>query len=325
MEEINQFRKLFTNYLSQQAFDRRPHELYEPINYVMNMGGKRIRPVLVLLSHHLFDDQVDRSLPIAYAVEMFHNFSLVHDDIMDEAAVRRTKPTVHHKYGVNTGILSGDVMLVYVYHYLGLTGQEVDLPMLIKTFNEVAIKVCEGQQMDMNFENTDAVTLQEYVKMIELKTAALLSGSLGLGAISGGASQKDVHHLQEFGKCMGIAFQLQDDYLDAYGEQQKVGKRVGGDILQNKKTFLVTKALEVADAPLRTKLLSILHDKDLHPDRKISDTLSIFNRLDIPRLAKEHKKIYQEQGLQHLEAVDAPAVKKSLLEGLALNLLEREY
>ena len=227
MQIVNVFRDLFIRYLNDQAFERQPKELYEPIDYIMQMGGKRLRPVLVLLGHHLFEENVDRSLPVAYAVEMFHNFSLVHDDIMDEAMIRRTKPTVHKKFGVNTGILAGDVMLVYVYHYLSKVEDRTKLSTLMELFNDVAIRVCEGQQLDMNFETLDQIQLEEYIKMIEMKTAVLIGGAVSMGATVAGAKERDVFHLSQFGRAMGIAFQLQDDLLDAYGNSGKIWQESG--------------------------------------------------------------------------------------------------
>ena len=324
MQIVNEFRDQFVRYLNEQGFNGRPKELYEPIDYIMQMGGKRLRPVLVLLGHHLFDDEVGRSLPVAYAVEMFHNFSLVHDDIMDEASIRRKQPTVHKKFGTNTGILAGDVMLVYVYHYLNRVADRSKLSTLLALFNEVAIKVCEGQQLDMNFERMDRVGLEEYLTMIELKTAVLIGGAVSMGATVAGADDEDVFHLTGFGRCVGTAFQLQDDLLDAYGSADKFGKRVGGDILQNKKTYLVTKAMEVADPASSEALSRFLNDQQMDPDEKIGAVLSIFDDLGIPQLTRAEKNAYQEQAMQHLGKVKAPGKRKKVLEELAAQLLERQ-
>lgn len=324
MEIINRFQSSFLEYLKNQKFEKTPQELYNPINYIMEMGGKRLRPMLVLLGQYLFDEDIAKSMPLAYCVEMFHNFSLVHDDIMDQASIRRNQPTVHAKFGLNAGILSGDVMLVYVYDYISKIEDATVLPKLLQCFNKVAVQVCEGQQMDMNFEQQDEVALNDYITMIELKTSVLIAASLQLGAINGHAPVKDQKHLYEFGRSMGIAFQIQDDLLDIYGNAEKFGKQVGGDIIQNKKTYLVSKALEIAPAQIRKKLKALYTTPGLDPQEKIENVLSIFDVLNIQTLVGIEKSRFQNDALSHLNAVNASKEKKLLLEQLAFSLLDRE-
>ena len=323
MKIVEEFKTIFNTYLSEQSFNNPPIELYTPINYIMEMGGKRLRPILVLLGNHLFNEDIKAALPVAYAAELFHNFSLVHDDIMDNAFLRRKQATVHQKFGLNAGILSGDVMLVYTYHYLSSIEDKVKSSKIIHIFNDIAIKVCEGQQMDMNFEERSHVSLPEYLKMIEFKTAVLIAGSLSMGAVVGNASSEDVFHLKEFGRYMGIAFQLQDDILDAYGDQKKFGKKVGGDIIQNKKTYLVTKALERADSKTGLELISQLNNAEISPDTKVKNVLAIFDELHILDHAEIAKNEFFDKGIGHLEKVNANVQKKKILSDLSLSLLNR--
>lgn len=323
MEFIHPYRLAFENYLKREVFDKHPQELYDPINYIMGMGGKRLRPVLVLLGNHLFNESFEEALPIAYTVELFHNFSLVHDDIMDEASIRRNQPTVHRKFGINAGILSGDVMLVYCYKSLQNVENLTIFRSLVDQFTQVATEVCEGQQMDMNFETKDFVPLEDYLQMIRLKTAVLIAKSLTMGAIMGKAAPQDIQHLNQFGELMGIAFQLQDDILDAYGDQEKFGKQKGGDIIQAKKTYLVTKAMELADVPTQQTLTTFLNDQEMEPTSKVDQVLHIFDELNILEQAKTEKMRLQHRALAHLEKVNAPAERKQILENLSLGLLDR--
>jgi geranylgeranyl diphosphate synthase type II len=248
MLSIEELRRNYNSYAAANDFSgQNPQELYQPLDYILALGGKQMRPLLLLMAAALFEEKsVEKAMPAAYAVELFHNFSLIHDDIMDEAAVRRGKPTVHIKFGNSTAILSGDVMLVKAYQFLTETATD-KLPVLIRIFNETAIGVCEGQQMDMNFESLSTVKLEEYIRMIELKTSILLHGAMKMGAIIAGASDNDAEYTAEFGRTMGIAFQLQDDFLDSFGDEATFGKRIGGDIVQNKKTFLFLKAMELGN------------------------------------------------------------------------------
>lgn len=316
--------QMFMNYLESNAFQNKPHALYEPINYIMKLGGKRIRPILSLMAYQLFKDDVEFALPAALAIETFHNFSLVHDDIMDEAPLRRGKPTVHTKYDSNTAILSGDVMLIYVYEYLMQYATHPNLGKILKTFNEVAIKVCEGQQYDMDFETREDVQLSEYLKMIEYKTAYLLVGALKIGALLANADQKDVEHTAAFGRNIGIAFQIQDDILDSFGDPAKFGKKVGGDIIQNKKTYLVLKTLEQADENTKSTLQHIMSSTTTDEAAKIQEVKSIFQEWNIPQLAEQKKQDYQDQAFKHLAAIKVEQVRKDQLAQLAYALMGRE-
>lgn len=283
-----------------------------------------MRPVLALIAYALFAKDVKKALPIAMAVEIFHNFSLVHDDIMDQAPLRRGQPTVHTKYNVNTGILAGDVMLVYAYEYLLQIGEADKVQKLVSIFNKVAIRVCEGQQYDMNFEKRMNVTIGEYLEMIRGKTAALIAGSLALGAVAAGASADDVAHLEAFGENVGLAFQLQDDYLDTFGDPEKVGKKPGGDIIQNKKTFLVLRALELANPQQRSQLEHYLSGTGFDEQEKIDAVIRILRDLDIPGLTLALKVELQEEAFRHLEQVQAIAGDKELLRRLSLDLIGRD-
>ena len=320
----SQLSKLFSEYIVSNNFDQQPPELYSPINYIMSIGGKRLRPILLLMSTQLFNEEVQDALPAAFAVEVFHNFSLLHDDIMDEAPLRRGRPTVHIKYGVNSGILSGDVMLIYAYEFLRKYKDAELVAQLLKTFNKVAIEVCEGQQYDMNFETQSEVKLNQYLKMIELKTAALIGGSIKLGALIGGAKQQDVDHLEAFGRNIGIAFQLQDDILDTFGDPEKFGKKVGGDIAQNKKTFLVLKSLELADMEVRSELTKWMTMPAEDELTKIKAVTSIFKKIGIEQLAKEKKNEYLNIAFDHLAQVSVEDYRKEPLKNIAKQLTNRD-
>jgi len=323
MYSVPQLKDTFLDYLQQNPFTKAPVKLFEPVDYIMQLGGKRLRPILVLMAYNLYETDIKVALPIAQAVEVFHNFSLVHDDIMDEAPLRRGKPTVHYKYDTNTGILSGDVMLIYAYHYLLKIENKALIPEIIQTFTEVAEAVCIGQQYDMDFETSNEVTIPAYLMMIENKTALLLVGALKMGAILAKASKADVFHLGEFGRNIGIAFQLQDDILDTFGDPAKFGKRVGGDILQNKKTFLVLKTLEIANDIDKKELEKLMSSYPVDEMQKIKDVRNIFQKNNIQNLANHIKNEYQDKAMEHLEKVGVANEKKEELKGLAALLLER--
>ncbi len=324
MYQVSELQSLFRNYLDQNQFLQEPQGLYEPINYILNLGGKRLRPVLLLMGCNLFDENVEQALPASYAIEIFHNFSLLHDDIMDEAPLRRGQPTVHVKYNQNTGILSGDVMLVYSYEYLLQLKPKVNISNIIQIFNKVAIEVCEGQQHDMDFETRNDVTIPEYLKMIEQKTAALIAGGLKIGGLIGGASSADANHLYEFGRNIGIAFQLQDDILDTYGDPEKFGKKVGGDIVQNKKTFLVLKTLEVGDKDQQNRLSKLMNTETTNELVKIKEVKSIFDSLQIRQLSEQLMEEYLSKAFDHLNRINVAKERKLILENLANQLMGRE-
>lgn len=323
-QNLSQFLEAIVNYSQAQTFARQPHGLYEPVRYIMSLGGKRIRPLLVLLGYYQFRDDYARALPAAYAVELFHNFSLVHDDIMDEAPLRRGQPAVHTRFGINAGILSGDVMLIYVYHYLLEAADTRTLPALLRTFNEVAIGVCEGQQYDVEFETRHDVRIDEYIRMIELKTSVLIGGALKIGALLAGAAAEQADHLYHFGRNLGIAFQIQDDWLDTFGEPEKTGKQRAGDIVRNKKTWMYLKALELASPQQRQTLERLYATHPDDPSGKIETVLDIFHQLDIPRLGKEAQEAFAQKAHARLEQLDAPEARKALLRGVADWLMQRE-
>ena len=324
MQTLSQLRESFHSYADLNKFEEPPLALYEPVNYIMNLGGKKIRPLLTLLAAQIFGEDTTSALPAAYVAELFHNFSLVHDDIMDEAPLRRGKQTVHEKYDINTGILSGDVMLIHCYNKLIKSYQGEMAIQLVDIFNKVAIEVCEGQQYDINFETQDTVTISEYIDMIEKKTAALLGGALQMGAVIGGASKEDALLLDTFGRKIGIAFQLQDDILDTFGDPEKFGKKVGGDILQNKKTYLVARSFEKADATTANSLQSIFNDTEILENDKINRVRSIFQKLDIQNEATQLMDEYYDQAILALAKVNVLPDRKILLKKISDDLMQRE-
>jgi geranylgeranyl diphosphate synthase type II len=302
-------------------FPKTPGTLYEPDDYFLKIGGKRIRPVMCLMGNELFDEINPDAYHVATAVELFHNFTLIHDDIMDAAPLRRNMQTLHTKYGTNTALLAGDVMLVKAYEYLNKINKEY-LPKILALFNKTAKEVCEGQQLDMDFEKKENVALNEYIHMITLKISVLLAASLQMGSILVGASEGNRNHLYEFGKNLGIAFQLKDYYLDAFGEQHKVGKDIGGDIKQNKKTFLLIRALEIADSHQKKELQAQLKKDDV---TKVETILKISRDCGVDKWAATLKKQYIEKAFEHLEAIAVVSVRKQPLAALADFLVQREY
>lgn len=308
------------------SIPKTPHALYEPIRYILEIGGKRIRPLVTLLAADLFDngDQVDKALPAALAVELFHNSTLMHDDIMDGAPLRRGQPTVHQRWNVNTAILSGDTMLLMAFQQLA-ESEPGRLPQLIQTFNRTVVEVCEGQQLDMDYEHTPIVSIVEYIDMIRLKTSVLVGGAAELGAIAMDATVEDAHHLGDFGINVGIAFQLQDDILDVFGDPNAFGKQVGGDILSNKKTYLLVKALEIAKGDDKAELNRLLHAIDLSGEEKISQVTAIYQRLEILKHAQIAKNEFCDLAFDALERVSVADARKEALRGLADQLLDRKY
>ncbi len=298
--------------IRKQKFGNEPQSLYEPLRYIMGLGGKRLRPMLTLLAYSLYKDDVKRIVPFAAAIEVFHNFTLLHDDIMDNAPLRRGSPTVHKKWNVNTAILSGDVMQIKVYDLL-LNIEEIKLKEVLIAFNKCATEVCEGQQWDMEFECKVQVTEAQYIMMIRRKTAVLLGFSLELGAILAGAPQADRKALREFGINIGIGFQLKDDLLDVYGDKKKFGKLVGGDILANKKTFLSIKALALAKGKNREKLKGWLNKTTYDTKRKVEAITELYNALQVPRQTEKKIRHFFEKGYAHLERVKS-VDKKELIQ-----------
>jgi geranylgeranyl diphosphate synthase type II len=324
MHTLSQLLARITDYATTHPFPADPSELYEPCDYMLTLGGKRLRPALLLLACELFSDDLEGALPAAWAVELFHNFTLLHDDIMDAAPLRRGQPTVHTRWNTTTGILSGDVMLIHAYRHLAAAGAPELVADLVPIFNRVAIEVCEGQQYDMNFETREDVQLDEYIRMIELKTAVLIGGALEMGARCAGANRADREHLYHFGRLAGIAFQIQDDLLDTYGDPAKFGKQVGGDIMQNKKTFLVLKTLEVAPEADQLELNRLMHTGQDAPG-KVDAVRAIFDRNCIPELVAAEKERFQAEAFRHLEAVQTPEARKAVLRQTVENLLVRDH
>ncbi len=300
-----------------------PSTLYEPITYTLNLGGKRIRPALLLLANNLFGGQDEDALNAALAIEVFHNFTLVHDDIMDDAPLRRGKDSVYKKWGSNVAILSGDVMLMHAMQLLNKKDHP-HLHNVLTLFNTTAIEVCEGQQMDMDFETSSTVCIDDYLKMIELKTAVLLAASLKIGAVLAEASEENAKHIYEFGRNLGIAFQLMDDVLDLYGDPDKVGKRVGGDVISNKKTYLLLKAQELATGKTAKDLEFCLSSKVIDDNTKVERVTTIFNSLNIKKIAVDEMNLFYNTAISHLDSIDAPADKKQVFENFAKSLMKRE-
>lgn len=321
MQTFEQLSSQFTEYFQQDHFPQEPATLYQPNRYFLQLGGKRVRPVGCLMGNELFDNIVPDAWKVATAIELFHNFTLIHDDIMDRAPLRRGMPTVHHKYGESTALLAGDVMLVAAYENLRKISPNFLVPVL-GLFNKTAREVCEGQQLDMDFEQRDDVTLEEYEHMISLKTSVLMAGSLTLGAILGGASKRNQDLIYEFGRKVGLAFQVQDDYLDAFGDPEKFGKQVGGDIKANKKTFLLIHALQTADKGQRE---SLQHLMLTNSDNKVDDVLQLFRQTGVDQWARELQDNYLQQALQHLEDIAVTSSRKEPLRQLALYLVQREH
>ena len=320
MRSFESLSKEFGQLFSIEHFPSEPRSLYAPNDYFLQLGGKRVRPVLCLMGNELFDEISPDAWQVATAIELFHNFTLIHDDIMDNAPLRRGMVTVHEKFGTNTALLAGDVMLVAAYEYLNKIKTD-HLKPILALFNKTAREVCEGQQMDMDFEKQANVSLDQYLHMITLKTSVLLAGSLQMGAILGGAGEGNQHHLYSFGRDLGIAFQIQEDYLDAFGDPEKFGKQVGGDILANKKTFLLIHALEVAKGQDKSALESLLAGND--PD-KVSKVLNIFRNCGVDVWASNLKDKYLQSAFQHLEDIAVLSARKEPLKTLAHFLVARE-
>ena len=308
-------------------FDLKTAELYEPIRYMLSLGGKRLRPALLLMSTELFGGDYLKALPPALAIEVFHNFSLLHDDIMDKAPLRRSKPTVYKKWNTDIAILSGDAMLVKSYELVTKV-DDLYLRKVLAVFNTTALEVCEGQQLDMNFEKRNDVTIEEYLNMISLKTSVLLAAALKIGAIISNASEKDAEHIYSFGKNIGIAFQLQDDILDAFAEGNKFGKQTGGDITSNKKTFLLLKALELAKDEKATRLHELIKlnsANSISGDEKVFAMKEIYTQLGIKELAEKEMTHFYDTALNELSKISVDDDIKKFMKSFADQLMVREY
>ena len=322
MHNYEQLIDYFEEQLRKISYNGKPVELYNPIKYTLSFGGKRIRPVTTLMGCELFCDDYKKALPQAIAIEMFHNFTLIHDDIMDDAPIRRGKETVFKKWNSNIAILSGDTLFALAYQY-AQNADKNTLPQTLSVFNNTAIEVCEGQQFDLNYENNNKVTVDDYLNMSRLKTGVLFGASLKIGALIGGAPQKDADLIYDFGVYIGLGFQLKDDLLDTYGDEKIFGKKTGGDIISNKKTFLYLKALEIADKQTKEELLSLYNSPEINDNYKIKSTKDIFTRLKID--IESNKKIdkYYSMGMECLEKINISQEKKEALKIVAIKMIER--
>ena len=319
---MEKYIKLIEKKLTTFDFGDRPSELYEPIRYILSLGGKRLRPVLTLMTCQLFDKQFEKALYPALGVEVFHNFTLLHDDIMDKAPIRRGKQTVHEKWDTNIAILSGDVMLIRAYDLL-LKTDHFDMGKVLSKFNKCAAEVCEGQQYDMNFETRYSVSETEYLEMIKLKTAVLLGFAIELGAMIGGAEERICNQLYDFGINIGMGFQLKDDLLDVYADSTKFGKQVGGDIISNKKTYLLIKAIELADGQEKADLSHWLTEKEFNLQDKVKAVIDIYNKLGIKELGENKMNSYFNKSLEIFDSIEIEDSKKKPIKDLSLKLIDR--
>ena len=322
MHSFTSLSRLFEEKFGIRHFPAHTATLYDSAQYILALRGKRVRPVCVLMGNELFDEINPDAGLAATAIELFHNFTLIHDDIMDKAPLRRGMETVHHKYGESTALLAGDVMMVTAYDYLNKIKAD-HAQHIIQVFNKTAKEVCEGQQLDMDFEKRETVSMEEYLHMITLKTSVLLASSLKLGAILGGSGEGNQNHLYEFGKNLGIAFQVQDDYLDAFGDPEKFGKQVGGDIMANKKTFLMIHTMETANTKQLAELKALMSEEVNKVD-KVEKVQQIFKDCKVDDWAKKFKDKYLQTALQHLEDTAVLAVRKKPLMELAEYLISRD-
>jgi geranylgeranyl diphosphate synthase, type II len=323
MHSIYQYQEFISDYLQSQYETKEPRNLYKPIHYILDLGGKRMRPVLTLMSAEVFDADFKLALPAALAVEVFHNFSLVHDDIMDDAPLRRGNETVHEKWNVNTAILSGDAMLILAYQYFEQYNTEVFRD-LAKLFSKTALEVCEGQQYDVDFETRDDVTIPEYLKMIEYKTAVLVAAAMKMGAIVAETSKENADLIYDFGLNLGLAFQLQDDYLDAFGNPETFGKQVGGDIIENKKTYLYLKAIEFSNEHQKEQLLHLFSIQPEDSSDKIESVKTIFNESGASDATKKAIQDYTLKAFETLQNIGIDNEKKDILRSFGENLMGRK-
>ncbi|MFV7234024.1 polyprenyl synthetase family protein [Flavobacterium sp. ZB4R12] len=322
MHTIYQYQEFISEYLQSQYEAKEPKNLYEPIHYILDLGGKRIRPVLTLMSAEVFDADYKKALPAALAVEVFHNFSLVHDDIMDDAPLRRGKQTVHERWNINTGILSGDAMLILAYQYFEKYQPKI-FRKLAKLFSKTALEVCEGQQWDVDFEVRDDVTIPEYLKMIEYKTAVLVAAAMKMGAIIAEASKENANLIYDFGLNLGLAFQLQDDYLDAFGDPETFGKQVGGDIIENKKTYLYLKAVAFSEKEQQQQLMDLFSAQPEDNSDKIKAVKEIFNSSGASKATQDAIQDFTFKAFQTLDKMNISADKKAMLRAFGENLMGR--
>jgi geranylgeranyl diphosphate synthase type II len=323
MHSIAVYQEHFLAHLENQKILKEPKNLYEPIDYILRLGGKRMRPVLTLMATEIFDADFKKALSAATAVEVFHNFSLVHDDIMDDAPLRRGKETVHEKWNLNTGILSGDAMLILAYQYFE-SYEPTIFRALAELFSKTALEVCEGQQYDVDFETRDDVSISEYLKMIEFKTAVLVGAAMKMGAIIAETSEENANLIYDFGLNLGIAFQLQDDYLDCFGNPETFGKQVGGDIIENKKTYLYLKAIEFAKAEEREQLLHLYSIQPNDNTEKIESVKEFFNQTGASKATQKAIENYTLKAFETLTKMQIGEDKKMVLRAFGEKLMKRE-
>jgi len=315
--------EIVNNYISELSYAHTPKSLYDPVEYVLTLGGKRIRPVLMLMAYNLYKENITEILSPAVGLEIYHNFTLLHDDLMDKADMRRNKPTVHKVWDDNTAILSGDTMLILAYRYVSGCSSD-SLKDVLDTFTQAALEVCEGQQFDMDFEHRDNVKEEEYLEMIRLKTSVLLAAGLKMGAQLANASAEDAQYLYDFGINIGLAFQLKDDFLDVYGDPKVFGKNIGGDILCNKKTYMLIKALEKADKEQTAALQSWLEKEDFEPKEKIEAVTTLYNQIGVKLVCENKMREYYAKGLESLSLVSVAEENKRELRAVAEHLMYRE-
>lgn len=322
MHALSHYQELISDYFSELHLNKEPKNLYEPIEYILHLGGKRMRPILTLMATEVFDVDCKKALAAATAIEVFHNFSLVHDDIMDDAPLRRGNETVHEKWDINTGILSGDAMLILAYQHFEEYEPKIFRD-LAKLFSKTALEVCEGQQYDVDFETRDDVTIPEYLKMIEYKTAVLVGAAMKMGAIVAETSEENANLIYDFGLNLGIAFQLQDDYLDAFGDPETFGKQVGGDIIENKKTYLYLKAMEFSKADEKEQLMHLFSIQPNDNSDKIESVKAIFNQTKASEATQKAIQEYTFKAFETLEKMDISNDKKVMLRTFGENLMNR--
>lgn len=324
MKTAEEILSMVNDFLANLPYERKPYSLYEPVKYVLSMGGKRIRPTLMLLGYNIFKEDPEKILMNAIALETYHNYTLLHDDLMDNADLRRGHETVHKKWDANTAILSGDSMLVLAYERMAQC-DEKHLPKVLKLFTTTALEIGEGQQYDMEFETRNDVKEEEYIEMIRLKTSVLLACALKIGAILADASEEDADNLYRFGEQIGLAFQLQDDYLDVYGDPKVFGKKIGGDITSNKKTFMLINAFNLANAEQKQELEKWVNAQDFDREEKVEAVTRLYNEIGIDKLAQEKIAYYFENSKKYLDAVKVDAARKEELRNYAQKMMKRQY
>lgn len=324
MKTADEILNMVNEFLENLPYDRKPYSLYEPIKYVLSMGGKRIRPTLMLLAYNIFKNDPEKILMNAIALETYHNYTLLHDDLMDNADLRRGHETVHKKWDANTAILSGDSMLVLAYERMAQC-DEKHLAKVLKIFTTTALEIGEGQQYDMEFETRNDVKEEEYIEMIRLKTSVLLACALKIGAVLADASEEDAENLYKFGEQIGLAFQLQDDFLDVYGDTKVFGKEIGGDITSNKKTFMLINAFNYANDAQRAELQKWVDAKEFDRKEKVAAVTRLYNEIGIDKMAQDKIAYYFEQSKKYLDAVNVPAERKEELAKYAQKMMKRQY